>query len=174
MPLPSSMSRTEPVMVAVEADCLRDGFRAAMRRLASSVAVVTCQRDGEWAGMAATSVTSLSMDPPSILVCVNRTASIRTAITQGSAFTVNLLDREHAEVSMAFGGAKSGVERFDVGRWQAGEAGVPWLEDGVASIDCVVDAEIEYGTHSIIIGQVRSARVSGEATPLIYLNGQYQ
>lgn len=161
-------------MIEVKVEDLRDGFRAAMRRLASSVAVVTCRRDGEWAGMAATSVTSLSMEPPSILVCVNRSASIRSAIIQGSPFTVNLLDREHAEVSMAFGGAKSGLARFDVGRWQAGEAGVPWLEDGVAAIDCVVDAEIEYGTHSIIIGQVRGARVSGEVTPLIYLNGQYQ
>lgn len=168
------MSMAEPIQSDVEADAVRSGFRAAMRRLASSVAVVTCHRDGEWAGMAATSVTSLSMDPPSILVCVNRAASIRTAITQGSPFTVNLLDREHAPVSMAFGGAKAGAERFDVGRWQAGEAGVPWLEDGVASIDCVVDGEIEYGTHSIIIGLVRGARVSGEATPLIYLNGQYQ
>ena len=124
--------------------------------------------------MAATSVTSLSMDPPSILVCVNRSASIRSAIRQGSAFTVNLLDREHAPVSLAFGGAKAGLDRFSVGQWREGEAGVPWLEDGVAAIDCLVDREVEYGTHSIIIGRVRGARVSGEATPLIYLNGQYQ
>ena len=169
-----SMADPVPAPVAAEGEVLRDGFRAAMRRLASTVAVVTCRRDGEWAGMAATSVTSLSMDPPSILVCVNRGASIRGAIRQGSPFTVNLLDRDHAPVSMAFGGAKTGAERFGVGSWQAGEAGVPWLEDGVAAIDCVVDAEIEYGTHSIIIGRVRGARICGEATPLIYLDGHYQ
>lgn len=168
------MSMADPLPVADEPAALRDGFRAAMRRLASAVAVVTCHRDGEWAGMAATSVTSLSMDPPAILVCVNRSARIRGAIQKGSPFTVNLLDRRHESVSVAFGGAKSGAERFEVGDWQAGESGVPWLTDGVAVIDCVVDGEIEYGTHSIVIGLVRGARVSGEATPLIYLNGQYQ
>ena len=168
------MSMAEPLTVETEAEAVRSGFRAAMRRLASSVAVVTCRRDGEWAGMAATSVTSLSMYPPSILVCVNRAAGIRSAVTQGSPFTVNLLDREHAAVSIAFGGGKPVAERFGVGRWIEGEDGVPWLEDGVASIDCIVDAEIEYGTHSIIIGRVRGARICGEATPLIYLDGHYQ
>ena len=161
------MSMAEPLTVETEAEAVRSGFRAAMRRLASSVAVVTCRRDGEWAGMAATSVTSLSMDPPSILVCVNRAAGIRSAVTQGSPFTVNLLDREHAAVSIAFGGGKPVAERFGVGQWVEGE-------DGVASIDCIVDAEIEYGTHSIIIGRVRGARICGEATPLIYLDGHYQ
>jgi flavin reductase len=168
------MSIANPALWTAGADVLRDDFRAAMRRLASTVAVVTCRREDEWAGMAATSVTSLSMDPPSILVCVNRGARFRGAIRQGSPFTVNLLDRRHEPVSVAFGGAQSGPDRFGVGRWRAGESGVPWLEDGVAAIDCVVDGEVEYGTHSIIIGLVRGARVSGAATPLIYLNGQYQ
>lgn len=153
---------------------LRDDFRAAMRRLASTVAVVTCRRDGEWAGMAATSVTSLSLDPPSLLVCVNRGAGIRSAVRHGSHFTVNLLDRQHAPVSVAFGGGVPVAERFGTGKWQASESGVPWLEDGVAAVECVVDGEVEYGSHSIIIGRVQGVRIGGEATPLIYLNGQYQ
>lgn len=153
---------------------LRDDFRAAMRRVASTVAVVTCQRDGEWAGMAATSVTSLSLDPPSLLVCVNRGAGIRGSVRHGSAFTVNLLDRRHASVSVAFGGGVPVAERFGTGAWQASETGVPWLEDGLAAVECVVDGEIEYGSHSIIIGRVQSVRISGEATPLIYLDGRYQ
>jgi flavin reductase len=155
-------------------DALREDFRAAMRRLASTVAVVTCQRDGEWAGMAATSVTSLSLDPPSLRVCINRAAGLRSAIRPGCPFTVNLLDREHVPVSVAFGGAVRGADRFATGKWCAGEAGVPWLEDGAAAIDCVVVGEVEYGSHSIVIGRVRGARVSGEVSPLIYLNGQYQ
>lgn len=168
------MSTAESAIGVQEQGDVREDFRAAMRRLASTVAVVTCQIEGEWAGMAATSVTSLSLDPPSLLVCVNRTAGIRGAIRQGNAFTVNLLERQHAPVSMAFGGAAPRLERFNQGKWRAGESGVPWLEDGLAAIDCLVDREVEYGTHSIIIGRVLAARVFGEVTPLIYLNGEYQ
>jgi flavin reductase len=114
------------------AELLREDFRAAMRRLASTVAVITCHRDGEWAGITATSVTSLSLDPPSLLVCVNRGADIRHVIRQGISFTVNLLERKQVPVSIAFGGAALSAERFGFGKWRAGESGVPWLEDALA------------------------------------------
>jgi flavin reductase (DIM6/NTAB) family NADH-FMN oxidoreductase RutF len=168
------MSIAEPSPLLAEADILRDGFRLAMRRLASGVAVVTCQLDDEWAGMSATSVTSLSMSPPSLVVCINRNARVRQALAPGRPFTVNLLDQAQGSISAAFGGEKSGPERFNVGRWRAGETGVPFLEDGLAIIDCRVDGTVEYGTHSIIIGRVDHVRLAGQAMPLIYFDGQYQ
>lgn len=153
---------------------VRDAFRGAMRRFASAVAVVTGTRDGEWVGMAATSVTSLSMEPSALLVCINRVARIRAALEQGAPFVVNLLDRRHEAISAAFGGAVSAGERFSLGSWTAGASGVPALDDAIAAIECLVDAEIEYGSHTIIVGRVQSVRLSEQATPLIYLDGQYQ
>lgn len=153
---------------------LRDDFRMAMRRMASAVSVITATRNDEWFGITATSVASLSMDPPSLLVCINRATSIRPIVETSTAFSVNILGPDHAPVSAAFGGAARGADRFEVGSWSANAMGVPILGDAVASIDCIVDGEIEYGTHSIVVGLVTQTRLSTATTPLIYVNGQYQ
>ncbi|MBM3512208.1 MAG: flavin reductase family protein [Alphaproteobacteria bacterium] len=124
--------------------------------------------------MAATSVTSVSLDPLSLLVCVSRGTGIRRAIRRGISFTGNLLERRYAPVPFAFRGAAASTERFGFGKWRASNSGIPWLEDGVTMIDFLVDGEVEYRSHSNTIGLVRDARACGEVPPLIYLNGQYQ
>lgn len=170
------MNATEIAPVAEEAghaDLDRD-FRQAMRRLASAVAVVATTRGDEWIGMAATSVTSLSMDPPSLLICVNRSASIHAALTHGATFSVNILHESHEPISAAFGGKAKGAERFATGDWRACSEGLPRLHDAVASIACAVDMSVDYGTHTIVIGKVRQTRLSTQEHPLIYVNGRYQ
>ncbi|MNR91384.1 Flavin reductase (NADPH) [compost metagenome] len=145
-----------------------------MRRLASAVAVVSARgRDGGAVGMAATSVTSLSMDPASLLVCVNRQAGLHACLFIGTRFNVNLLGVQHREVANAFGGRMARELRFGVGDWRPDDVGIPELADAQARISCEVDRLVTYGTHSIVIGAVRSVSVSGAVQPLIYQDGQY-
>ena len=155
-------------------DDLTLGLKKAMRRLASAVAVVSGRsREGGDIGIAATSVTSLSMDPPSLLICVNRQASLHACLFIGSRFNVNLLGTEHREVAKAFGGSLAHELRFGVGDWRPDADGLLELTDAQARISCEVDRLVTYGTHSIVIGAVRAVSISGAVQPLIYQDGQY-
>ncbi len=146
-------------------------FRAAMRKLASTVTVVTARQADEHHGMAATAVTSLSMDPPSLLVCVNRTASMHSALHRSALFCINLLGEQHGPLCEAFGGKLTGAARFAVGEWASGEDEVRYLIDAPANIFCRLDEQHDYGTHTIFIGRVVRVRVMEDGKPLLYQAG---
>jgi flavin reductase (DIM6/NTAB) family NADH-FMN oxidoreductase RutF len=148
-------------------------FKAAMRRLAASVSIVVAKGDQGPVGMAATSITSLTVDPPAVLVCVNRMTSLHALLVPTAPLSVNLLGRHHREVSMAFGGGTPREERFGVGDWQEAANGLPMLADAQANLECVIDAMLAYGTHSIVIARVIRAAVSETVAPLIYQDGGY-
>jgi flavin reductase (DIM6/NTAB) family NADH-FMN oxidoreductase RutF len=148
-------------------------FRAAMRRLAASVAVVAARGDAGPVGMAATSITSLTVDPPAVLVCVNRSTALHGLLVPTAALSVNLLSREQQDVSAAFGGGVAQEERFKVGTWREGAGGLPELDGAQAVLSCVIDAMLAYGTHSIVIARVLRAVVSDRVAPLIYQDGAY-
>ncbi|MCZ8135041.1 MAG: flavin reductase family protein [Porphyrobacter sp.] len=152
---------------------LPDTFKAAMRRLAASVSIVVAKGDEGPVGMAATSITSLTVDPPAVLVCVNRMTSLHASLVPTAPLSVNLLARHQREVSMAFGGGTPREERFKVGDWQEGANGLPALADAQANLECVIDAMLAYGTHSIVIARVIRARVSDTVAPLVYQDGGY-
>lgn len=152
---------------------LPDVFKAAMRRLAASVSIVVAKGDEGPVGMAATSITSLTVDPPAVLVCVNRMTSLHALLVPTAPLSVNLLARHHREVSMAFGGGTPRDERFKVGDWQEAANGLPMLADAQTNLECVIDAMLAYGTHSIVIARVIRARVSDTVAPLIYQDGGY-
>lgn len=151
---------------------LSEVFRDAMRRFAASVTIISTQAAGEYFGMTATAVTSISMDPPSLLVGINQSASIHDPIRRTQAFCVNLLDASHVEQSAVFSGRKSGTARFADGRWQE-RLGMPYLTDAQACVFCQVEREITYGTHTVFFGRVKAATVAGDVSPLIYLDGSY-
>ncbi|MFO1256633.1 MAG: flavin reductase family protein [Sphingomonadaceae bacterium] len=148
-------------------------FKSAMRRLAASVSVVVARGDNGPVGMAATSITSLTVDPPAVLVCVNRATSIHASLNPTAPLSVNLLSSHQADVSAAFGGGKPHSERFSVGNWQIASNGLPRLEEAQANLSCVIDTMLAYGTHSIVIARVLEARVSDTVAPLIYQDGAY-
>ncbi len=152
---------------------LPDIFKAAMRRLAASVSIVVAKGDEGPVGMAATSITSLTVDPPAVLVCVNRMTSLHASLVPTAPLSVNLLARHQREVSMAFGGGTPREERFKVGDWQEGANGLPALAAAQANLECVIDAMLAYGTHSIVIARVIRARVSDMVAPLVYQDGSY-
>src|SRR5512143_508842 len=104
------------VTEAISAE-LMQGMKQAMRRLAASVVVVSAREGETRYAMAASAVTSLSMDPPSLLICVNRSASIYPVLTHGKDFCINVLSTAHEAVSVACSGAEKGEGRFAIGAW---------------------------------------------------------
>jgi flavin reductase (DIM6/NTAB) family NADH-FMN oxidoreductase RutF len=151
---------------------LRNDAKQALRRLASSVSVITCRHDGGDFAMTATAVSALSMEPPSMLVCVNRSATFHAALTQADAFAINVLSRSHVVISRACSGEAKGDSRFGVGSWDTAAA-APVLADAQAAIICRKEMELQYGTHTVFVGPILSISMNGEIDPLIYVDGQY-
>lgn len=156
------------------AESLAESTKRVMRRAAKSVWVVACCHEGKRIAMAATSVDAFSLDPPTMLVCVNRSASLHPALAAGAAFSLNLLGSGHQAVSQACGGRLSGEARFSVGIWDIDPVtGVPVLSDAQGSFICSKASSLRCGTHELFVGAVVDVRRSGPLSPLIYLNGQY-
>ena len=152
---------------------LETGFRDAMRRLAGTVTVVTVCMDGERHGTTATAVTSLSMDPPSLLVCFNRDSRLHGLLAKADSFCVNLLHTDNVDVSRLFASPVSSEVRFASGDWRMEGVAPPWLADAQANIQCAKDKQIDYGSHTIFIGRVLDVRTRDDVSPLIYCNGGY-
>lgn len=145
----------------------------ALRRMAKSVNVITCRHEGVRYAMAATAADALSMDPPSMIVSVNRSATLHAPLSAGAGFCINVLSRSQEEISRACGGALKGEDRFALGKWVEGADGIPVLEEAQASIVCKNELSVSYGTHGIFIGRVVEVRHHGEVDPLVYIDGRY-
>lgn len=150
-------------------------FKRGMRRLASGVSLVTTRDDdGAPHGMVATSVASVTTDPPSLLVCVNRTASCHGPMDRSGTFCVNFLREDDQEVAALFSSSKHRDVRFSRGDWRPLETGALALSSALASFDCRVHKRVEAGSHTIFIGEVASVMLWEEAiSPLVYLDGAY-
>jgi flavin reductase (DIM6/NTAB) family NADH-FMN oxidoreductase RutF len=147
-------------------------FRGAMRALASTVSIVTAASARQRFGMMATSVVSVSAAPPSLLVCVNKTASMHDPLLKSRVFCVNILHAWQSELAQAFG-SKDVADRFTHGDWFSDERAVPHLSDAQANIFCEVDDVHAYGSHSIVIGKVYRLDVRKPVHPLVYQDGRY-
>ena len=123
--------------------------------------------------MAATAVSELSMAPPSLLVCVNRSASIWDSLCRADHFGVSILHHSQRSIAENCSGAVKGEARFGTGAWAQHSSGVPYLLDSQASIFCRNDRRVDYGTHGIFIGEVLAAQTTGEVSPLVYVDGRY-
>jgi flavin reductase (DIM6/NTAB) family NADH-FMN oxidoreductase RutF len=153
-------------------DQLAAQTKLALRRLASAVAVVTC-RDGQARhAMTATAVNAMSMQPPSMIVCVNRSTSFHAAISGADSSAINILHRSQVEISKGCGGKAHGEDRFGFGAWSE-ESGVPVLTDAQARIVCANQDRFDYGSHTIFVGRVTSVGIHGVVDPLIYVDGHY-
>ena len=150
-------------------------FKLAMRQLASGVSIVTHGDGPQGDGFTATSVTSLSAEPPTLIVAVNRSAPLYRRLGTGDLFGVNVLGAQHADIAEAFALRAGGerADRFGEGRWSATPDGVLLLDDALATFVCQADEVIERHTHAILIGRVRSARARGDGGALICWRGVY-
>lgn len=149
-------------------------FKSGMRRLAAGVSIITTTLNGERHGLVATSVCSVSVEPPSLLVCVNREASSHAAVQAAGIFCVNLLGQDDGRLAKLFGDPASRALRFANRQWSTLVTGAPTLVGALASFDCEVAATVPSGSHTIFIGNVQAAELwQGERTPLIYLDGRF-
>jgi flavin reductase (DIM6/NTAB) family NADH-FMN oxidoreductase RutF len=154
-------------------DDVEGNFRLAMRRVASTVAIVSAQHDGERHGTTATSVTSLSMDPPSVLVCFNQTSRLHGFLQKQETFCVNVLHTSNIDVAKVFSSGAASAERFAIGAWRNDADGMPYLSDAQANLFCRKEQEVDYGTHTIFIGRVIKAMTRADISPLLYGDGHY-
>lgn len=155
-------------------EVLADNMRQAMRRLAASVVIVTACDVGTRHAMAATASTSVSMEPPSMLVCVNRSASIYPVLEKQEYFGITLLGHHHHEISLACSSKDKREQRFAIGDWRTDpQTGTPYLGDAPASLICARAELHPYGSHGIFIGRVKSIHLHVPATPLVYIDGRY-
>jgi flavin reductase len=152
---------------------LQQDFRLAMRRVACTVAIVSAQRDGERHGTTATSVTSISMDPPSLLVCFNQTSRLHEFLHNQDRFCINVLHTANLDIARIFSSNASAAERFATGNWQTDAEGMPYLADAQANLFCRKEQEITYGSHTIFIGRVLRALTREDISPLVYRDGRY-
>lgn len=157
---------------AADADLVQQ-FRLAMRRMAATVTILSTADDaGLPHGMAATAVSSVTMDPPTLLACVNRSASLHAPLLARRRFCVNVLATRHGDLVAAFSGKLSGQARFEVGEWAVDAAsGLPYLMDAQCNVFCEVQEVVQVGTHAVILARVGSARSHDHVAPLVYVDG---
>ena len=148
-------------------------MRLALRRLAKAVVIITSRHDGARFAMTATAISELSLDPPSLLICVNKTASLHEPMEGGAHFCVNILHVGQDHLARLASGATKGEARFERGDWADAGLGVPYLRDAQAVFVCENRQSLAYGSHSIFIGEVVEAAVDGEVDPLIYCDGRF-
>lgn len=156
-----------------------DLFRRVLGSFASGVTVVTTHADGRAHGTTMTAFCSLSLDPPLVLVCVDKSAEIHKLIERGGIFAVNILHAGQTELSRAL--ARKGTpdlaaaHRLENVPHHVGKTGAPVLNDHLAYLECRVLQAIEAGDHTIYVGQVEDGGVTREAEgPLVYYRGRYR
>ncbi len=151
-----------------------DNFKKAMQLWASGVTVVTTHSEKFGTqGMTVTAFSSVSINPPQILVCINESADTGSGIKESQYFAVNILSSTQQDVSNQFAGGSSQQQRFENTSWTAGMTGTPILDNSLMSLECKVIKEVHAGTHWIIIGEVQDC-VCREGEPLLYYRGNYQ
>lgn len=153
-------------------DQLVECFRHAMRRVASTVNVISLCVDGEAMGITATAMSPISMDPPSLLVCINRGAAVHGSMEDVTHFGVNVLHRDQEEIARMFADRRMQVERFRAG-WELDGSRPPRLIGAQATLVCRRIDLHQFGTHSIFIGVVEEAAARDDIRPLVYLDGRY-
>ncbi len=145
----------------------------ALRRYAKSVMVISSRHEGVRYAMAATAVCEVSLDPPAMLVCVNRKTSMHAPLTAGADFAVNMLHGGQEQIARNAGGGVSVEDRFLLGDWREDVLGIPYLADAQASFICRNARSLEFGTHTIFIGEVAAAHAADHIDPLVYVDGRY-
>ena len=154
-------------------ETVRSAFKSAMRWHAANVCVVSAGEGEALNGMAITAATSFSMDPPSIMLCLNETASLTARLTLDNRFGLAILGEGHEPVAAAFSRKPSGPPRFAHGDWVHGQGSPPRLADAVANLSCTVVRRMAYGSHVAVIGRVDDVRLGPEGPSLIYRDGRY-
>ncbi len=152
----------------------RDDYRRLIGCFATGVTIITMARGDEVRGMTANAVTSLSLDPLLLLICVDKRTITHQFLEQAQAFAVNILAEDQEQVSRALASHDSEDARRLIGyRYHVGQTGAPILDDCLAYVECRVTEILPGGDHSIFIGKVEAGDVMRDVPPLIFFRGKY-
>ncbi|WP_433634910.1 flavin reductase family protein [Nocardia sp. CA-120079] len=146
-------------------------FKAVLARFCSGVTAITAMNEAEPVGFSCQSFSSLSLDPPYICFCPARTSSTWPRIRSAAAFCVNILAEDQDELCLQF--ARSGTDKFAGIDWAPSENGAPLLDGSIASLDCVLERELDGGDHIIVIARVTGLAVHRDASPLLFFRSAF-
>lgn len=159
--------------VEVIADVSQQAFRDAMAKMGAAVNIITTDGRAGKAGFAATAVCSVTDSPATLLVCLNRTASVFNAVMENKVICVNVLSAEHERLSSLFGGKTPVGERFGAANWHYSATGAPVLDDAMVSFDCAITNTQNVGTHCVLFCSVKAIHESGASKALVYYKRAY-
>ncbi len=145
-------------------------FRQVIGQFASGVTVITTREQGINYGLTASAVSSLTLEPPMLLVCINKNTGTQAAISRTRFFAVNILDESQADLAYQF--AKPKADKFQGVEFTYGEFGEPLLTGALAHIECCVAADVEAGTHRVFLAEVERAKAY-VGSPLTYFQGKF-
>ena len=144
-----------------------------MAAMASTVSLVTARRGDERIGRTVTSVMSLSMNPPTILISIDILSRLADLIAKTGGFSFAMLADDQSEVADAFAGRVAAEERFDRGQWDEWPSGHPMLQGAVTALDCEVIGSMATGTHVLFAGAIIEAEAITSRTPLLWQRHRY-
>jgi flavin reductase len=156
------------------AQSLANEFKTAMRRLATTVALVAAGQERlSWRGMAVTALTCVCVDPPILALCLNRESATCQSLDLDAPFSVNLLAQRHHALVPPFSGKSQGSERFSHGHWVHSRLGPPILADAAASLLCVSSQTTPVHSHLLVLGEVQQIVNDPTIDPLIWMDGMF-
>ncbi len=161
--------------LAVE-DVSAKTFKSALRHLSGGVAVIATGSGADRGGLTATSASALSAEPPTVVVCVNKTASALPTLLRERSFSINILSGDQQVIAERFSGKDGikGAQRFEGSDWAPLATGAPVLVGALAALDCELEEVIERHSHAILIGRVKATTVGDQEEALLYWRGDYR
>lgn len=147
-------------------------FRNTLGHFATGVTVITTKNEGELVGLTANAFSSVSLDPPIILVCIDKKSSSMQALKKDAPFAVNILQKDQEDECWRF--AKRSIDKFEGASYTLSNEGVPLLKGNLATLECSVAEVIESGDHYIVTGDVKSTSYDTQAEPLLFFRGKLE
>jgi len=152
-----------------------DALRAVMRHWTTGVTVLTTRDGAQIHGMTVNAFTSVSLEPPLVLACIERVVRTHALVEHSRVFAISFLHEGQAHISDRFAGRETDInDRFTGLSTYTAITGSPILADSLSYLDCVVTAAYEAGTHTIFLAEVVEAKIQNSQKPLIYFNSDYR
>lgn len=151
----------------------KEAFRNAMSRLGAAVHIVTTAGEGGRVGFTASAVCSVTDEPPTLLVCLNRVSALHEAFAANKVLCVNTLSFAQQDLANLFASKAGMTERFAQGDWQTALTGAPVLANASVVCDCKITASTVVGTHEVMFCEVLMTRVDLDKNGLIYYDREY-
>ena len=151
---------------------VQESFLTAMRGITSTVNVISAKLNDERHAMTATSVASLSLEPPAMIICVNKEASIHNILRKDKSFVINVLSNKQQNLSELCSGSEEGESRFNDEGWVT-EDEIVFNSNSVSNIVCNCTAIVDHSTHSVFFGDVIEVKINNQGRALLYGSGGY-